>query len=153
MQEKIAGTVMIVLAGFVNGSSLVPIKFAPTEAQGIQYMISFGIGVLIITPLLNFIYFGIIRREIPNFHYKTWVIPTFASISGLMWNVGNFSSVFATLLLGFTIGFPLTQLSLVVQALFGIVLFKEVTGKLEIIFYAIGVALILAGAFMLGSFA
>lgn len=152
-QDKIIGLILIFSAGIVNGSSLVPLKFAPAEAQGIQYMISFGIGVLIITPVLNLVYFGVIKREKPDLKISSWVVPTFASISGVMWNIGNFSSVFATLYLGFTIGFPLTQMNLVVQALFGIVLFREVRGKFELASYCFGVALILAGAFMLGSFA
>jgi len=64
----------------------------------------------------------------------------------------SLTSIYATKYLGFSIGFPLTQLALVVAALWGILYFKEITNKFQIIAYVIACAIILAGAFILGFF-
>jgi len=44
------------------------------DAQGINYMISFGIGVLAVTPVLAAIYF-LIKFEWPVFHVKVALLP------------------------------------------------------------------------------
>lgn len=152
LKETIIGFVVVIFAGIFNGSSLIPMRLAK-DVDGIGFIISFSIGVVIATPVVVFIYYAIILREWPKFHFKKWIIPLYATGSGIMWNVGNLSSIYATWTLGFTIGFPITQLSLGVAAFWGLVLFKEIRGKLELLTYLLGVALLVAGAFMLGTFA
>ena len=68
--------------------------------------------------------YWLIFEHLPDFKLKTVMLP--GMITGLLWNVGNFCSIYATYYLGLTVGFPLTQLALVVSGLWGIIAFKYV---------------------------
>jgi len=135
--------------GCLNGSMMVPLRFTPKEASGINYIVSFGIGVLAVTPVFGLLYF-LIRRKRPVFHVKVALIP--GLITGLIWNIGNFCSIYATLYLGLTIGFPLTQLALVVSGLWGLFVFKELQGFRVILFWIGSVIILLSGAALLSLF-
>jgi hypothetical protein len=50
----------------------------------------------------------VLSRPIPPWHLKT-LAPPAGFVAGALWNVGFFFSIFATEYLGFTVGFPLTQ--------------------------------------------
>jgi len=133
----------------MNGSMMVPLRFLPKDAAGINYISSFGIGVLAVTPVCAFFYF-LIKREIPVFHFKAAFIP--GVLTGLLWNIGNYCSIYATLYLGLTIGFPLTQVALVVSGLWGMFAFKELSGVWTITVWWISVVILLTGAALLSLF-
>ena len=116
------------------------------EAKGINYIISFGIGVIIVTVVMLYIYW-LIFEQLPPFHVKATMLP--GMITGLLWNVGNYCSIYATLYLGLTVGFPLTQLALVVSGLWGIIAFKEIGGIRTLSVWTISVTVLLAGAALL----
>jgi len=143
---KLIGLACSLILGCLNGSMMVPLRFVPKEAQGINYIVSFGIGVLIVTPVCAIVYF-LARRRIPVFHYRIALIP--GLITGLLWNIGNFCSIYATLYLGLTIGFPLTQLALVVSGLWGLLVFKELRGIIVILVWFASVIVLLSGAALL----
>jgi len=132
-----------------NGSMLVPIKLSPVEAQGINYIVSFWIGVLGITPIFAFLYF-LIFREKPTWNFKVLCLP--GLISGIAWNIGNWASIYATIFLGFTIGFPLTQCALLMGGLWGILVFREIRGIKRISVYIVSSIILIGGAVMLGVF-
>jgi glucose uptake protein GlcU len=74
-----------------------------------MYLPSFGIGVAIVTPVIAFFYF-LVKREMPVFHLRVALVP--GLITGILWNIGNVGSIVATMYLGLTIGFPLTQVQI-----------------------------------------
>jgi glucose uptake protein GlcU len=78
--------------------------------------------------------------------------PTYLPPALLVWNVGNVCSIYATLYLGLTVGFPLTQLALAFGGLIGIFWFKEITGVYVIAFWMVSIAVLLTGAVLLGMF-
>jgi len=129
-----------------NGSMLVPIRFAPVEVQGINFIVSFGIGVLAVTPVFAFIYFLAFRR-MPELKLKVLALP--GLICGLGWNFGNWASIYATLFLGYTIGFPLSQCALLIGGFWGVALFKEITGLKRIVVFVVSCFILLGGAVML----
>lgn len=49
-----------------NGTMLVPIQLAPKEVQGISFLVSFGIGALVVTPVFALVYFVAFRKK-PDF--------------------------------------------------------------------------------------
>jgi len=130
-----------------NGTMLVPIQLAPKEFHGINFIVSFGIGVLAVTPVFALIYFLVFRKK-PEFKLSTVALPGF--ICGLGWNTGNWASIYATLCLGYTIGFPLSQCALLVGGFWGVVLFKEITGIKRIGLYVVASLILIGGAVMLG---
>jgi len=144
---KLIGLMCALVLGVLNGSMMVPLRYTPPEASGIKYIVSFGIGVMIVTPVCALFYFAIIKRQIPQLHLRVALIP--GLITGLLWNVGNFCSIYATLNLGLTIGFPLTQLALVVSGLWGLLVFKELRGAMVISFWIVSVLILLGGAALL----
>jgi len=132
--------------GITNGSVLAPIN-GFDAVQQIGFIASFGCGLAIVTPAFALPYF-LFQRKWPDIQMEDWV-PFRAFISGLMWNIGNFCALYATRFLGFTIGFPLTQTALIVGGLWGIFLFKELTGWKRIGLFALGVTVLIGGAVLL----
>jgi len=146
LKARLFGMLCAILTGLPNGSMLVPLRLAPSNAQGINYMVSFGIGVLAVTPVMAFIYF-LLKREVPVFHLRVALIP--GLLAGFVWNLGNYCSIYATLYLGLTIGFPLTQVALLVAGLYGIFFFKEITSWFAILFFFLSAGILLGGAALL----
>eukprot|EP01119_Soliformovum_irregulare_P018063 TRINITY_DN5475_c0_g1_i1.p1 TRINITY_DN5475_c0_g1~~TRINITY_DN5475_c0_g1_i1.p1 ORF type:complete len:343 (-),score=79.59 TRINITY_DN5475_c0_g1_i1:69-1097(-) len=153
VKRKIAGLACAVALGILNGSMMVPLKKAPAESGGVIYIVSFGIGVMAVTPVcVGLFLLGqyCLTKEFPALHFRIAFIPGF--ISGFIWSLGNWCSVYATIYLGLTIGFPLTQTALVVSGLWGIIVFKEMTGFFPILFWTISVMILLTGAFLLSMY-
>jgi len=147
------GLIISVFLGLCTGTMLVPSKLAPEDIQGIEYVFSFAIGVAIITVLFAPVYFifqYIRGNGLPNFHFKIAVVP--GLLAGTIWNVGNICSINATFYLGLTIGFPLTQLALLVSGIWGMLLFKEISRMTSIIVFFTSVCILLGGAVLLSFF-
>jgi len=128
---------------------LVPIKYSPPDAAGINFLVSFGIGVIVITPVVSVIYFTALRR-VPVWDFQNLLIPGLSA--GVMWNIGNWASIYATNILGYTVGFPLAQCALLMGAFWGIILFKEITGTLRIGVFILSALVLLGGAVLLTLF-
>lgn len=144
-KDFILGVLCCVGLGLFNGSMMVPARFNPDKS--IIYCLSFGIGVLIVTPVLFVIYF-LVKREIPKFHPKETLFP--GLLVGFIWNLGNVGSTVAALSpLGLTVGFPLTQCALVVGGIIGIVFFRELRGWKAILQFTVFTLLFLLPGCML----
>lgn len=70
---------------------------------------------------------------------------------GALWAVGNFCSVHATAGLGQAVGFPLTQVCVLVSAMFGILFFGELADARARALFVAAAATVLAGAACLGA--
>jgi len=148
-KNSLFGLICAASLAITNGSMLVPIKFSPTEAQGINFLVSFGIGVIVITPVFSAIYF-ILLRKTPNWDFGNLLAP--GLLAGFMWNIGNWASIYATNILGYTVGFPLAQCALLTAGFWGIVLFKEIRGAVRIGFFVFSSLVLLGGAVVLTLF-
>eukprot|EP01114_Cavostelium_apophysatum_P020785 TRINITY_DN7058_c0_g1_i1.p1 TRINITY_DN7058_c0_g1~~TRINITY_DN7058_c0_g1_i1.p1 ORF type:complete len:338 (-),score=36.71 TRINITY_DN7058_c0_g1_i1:250-1263(-) len=151
-KRPIVGVICAVLLGIMNGSMLVPNQYAPANVKGahaINFVVSFGIGVMCVTPVIAFIYFLVQRRR-PNFQVKVVMLPGLCA--GVFWFVGYFCSIYASNYLGLTIGYPLTQLALVVSGLWGLLVFKELKGARTILCWVVSLVVLLGGAGMLAVF-
>jgi hypothetical protein len=150
LRNSLLGVTCALVLGLMNGSMMVPLRFTPKDATGINYMASFGIGVLVVTPVCALVYFLLVARRFPPLQLRVALIP--GLITGLIWNVGNFCTVYATLYLGLTIGFPLTQVALVVSGLWGILVFKEITAPRSLVAWFLSLLVLLGGAALLSLF-
>ena len=134
------------LAGTVFGLFLIPYKF--TEIPLLEFMSSFTIGIFIAAQLLVGI-LCIKRRAL----FKFQLAPSIASIfMGLLWTIGQhgcFWAIDTKGALGYAVGYPLTQLNLLVNLLWGVIVFHEYPTKPERIKLAIATSVILAGAVLL----
>uniref|UniRef100_A0A6B2L9X7 EamA domain-containing protein n=1 Tax=Arcella intermedia TaxID=1963864 RepID=A0A6B2L9X7_9EUKA len=151
-KKLIIGISCAILLSIPNGSMLAPQHYAEAEGvQGIGFLVSFGFGVLAITPLFAFLYFFISQKE-PLSLFKPKVLLLPGLLGGFGWNVGNAASIYAINYLGFVVGFPLCQCALLVGGFWGIFLFKEITGWKRILVFSIGALILVGGAVMLAFF-
>jgi len=134
------------LAGAIFGLFLIPYKF--TDIPLLEFMSSFTIGIFIAAQLLVGI-LCIKRRAIFEFRLAPSVVSVFM---GLLWVIGQhgcFWAIDTKGALGYAVGYPLTQLNLLVNLLWGVVVFHEYPTKPERIRLAIATVVILGGAVLL----
>ena len=134
------------LAGAIFGLFLIPYKF--TDIPLLEFMSSFTIGIFIAAQLLVGI-LCIKRRAIFEFRLAPSVVSVFM---GLLWVIGQhgcFWAIDTKGALGYAVGYPLTQLNLLVNLLWGVVVFREYPTKPERIRLAIATVVILGGAVLL----
>ena len=174
LSYQVVGIMCAAFIGFSNGTMMLPLSYAPPEAQGITYIVSFGIGALGITAGLLLVYFSFhfaIGRPLPSFHVKVagkisvkersirFAVHTYPSsfchaaapalLTGVLWAAGNYCSIYATLYLGQTIGYPLVQCNLLVAGLWGIFYYHEIRGWFLVSCFLLWTTIVLVGVFML----
>ena len=145
-KEKMVGSAFLgILAslsvGLFHGSVFVPLR-----ASSLPFAATFlpwGIGMAITTSL-------IVLSQRLKLNYGLLSNSRMLS-SGLILGVGNYLALLTIKYLGYTNGFALTQLSIVVNTLWGAVVFKEITSAKGKILIATGVAVALVGAYILST--
>ena len=134
------------LGGLIFGLFLIPYKFA--EVPILEFMSSFTLGIFVAAELLVAI-LSIKRRAF----FEYGLAPSLASMfMGVLWVIGQhgcFWAIDTKGALGYAVGYPLTQLNLLVNLLWGVVVFHEYPTKPERIKLAIATSVILAGAVLL----
>ena len=128
---------MAALSGLGFSVYIIPIKFISLTPQ--EFLFSTALGILICSSVVY-----ILKRFKTQ---KNLIIP--GLISGLIWNIANFSTYFVMINLGLAIGLSLTRLSLFVSLLWGVFYFKEISGRRKITRLVIGAIIIFIGAMML----
>lgn len=131
------GMLAAMFCGVWGGSVLAPMKWAGDEAQGTGFLLSFAIGASLVTislwiiryiwNVIHFRSFVTAYLSLPSFHLRVMWFQ--GGLSGTLWSIGNFFSLISVLNLGEGVGYPLSQMSILVSGLWGIFYFKEVTGK------------------------
>lgn len=134
--------------GLFGGSVLVPMAFVGESLSGLAFLPSFGIGVIITSTLILSVYYGFIKRTNP---FESFTLQGFllGILSGIIWNLGNVCSIFAILGLGYAIAYPIFQCALFFAGLWGIFVFKEITGKSRILVFFLSGIILLSGAVVL----
>jgi len=125
---------------------------SPPENQYI-FLASFGIGVILMMPIFTLSYLFVLFR---CFEERIEINLRFVSIAGLVsgfiWNIGNWGSIFATVLLGLACGFPLSYTFIVITGLWK-VYFSEISGFKSTGLYIFSACLLIGGASLLGAYA
>ncbi|KAK3260043.1 hypothetical protein CYMTET_30986 [Cymbomonas tetramitiformis] len=159
-QNFASGVFWAVATGLLNGSQMVPLQcfsngcfgspaYTGSAGASVAFLPSLAVGVMTITPAFAIIYFGA-KREVPEFAFSVAGVP--GLLTGAFWAMGNFAAMFATEYLGQTIGFPMTQACIIVNAFLGIVFYREITGTYAIRLFAVAVIFIIVGAGLDGNF-
>ena len=112
----------------------VPMQFAPPEASGIGYVVSFAIGASIVTILLWILRFchGWYKNDghsmmhaynsLPPLHLKIMWAP--GGLAGTLWSIGNIASMVSVQNLGEGVGYSVTQASMVSLVRFNLLCWK-----------------------------
>ncbi len=137
LSKRTLGLLSAIFNGVWGGSIMVPMHYAPPEAHGTGYVVSFAIGATIITICLwigRFLYHYAYHKKslrssydsLPPFHFCVMWKP--GGTAGLLWSIGNLSSMISVQYLGEGVGYSLTQASMLVSGIWGIFYFREVEG-------------------------
>lgn len=129
----IAGIVISIFLGIINGSSFVPMEFANYESSGIAYIPSFGLGMIFFLGAIGCANrVGMITLEFPD-NYKQIFVSIFASgtivLCGFIFLLGSLQTP-----LGYTIGFPISQSAILVYMAWETFYFKVFTKWYHYIF-------------------
>jgi len=137
VQKRTLGILSAVFTGIYGGSIMAPMKFAPPDAKGTHFLISFGIGAALVTLTLWIIrYLYLCQRHgsmsgayqaLPSFHFRKMWLP--GSACGTLWSIGNFFSIISVEFLGEGVGYSVVQASMLVSGLWGIFYYKEIEGR------------------------
>lgn len=130
-------------AGVFWGSYFVPIKVAHTTMWIAALPLALGM-------FTGSIIFMIIGGSPPKLERKKDY--GFALLSGILWGIGNYGTLFLVNSMGASKGFAIAQLSVVINASVGIFVFKDPAPRTKAAaITSIGILLALAGGIMLGS--
>jgi len=165
IRRMIVGLAWAFAVGILNGSTMVPmtcfsagcssISISAYEGTGlapIAFLPSVVAGILVMQPLLFVLYFArsLASHQMPAFHFRVLAVP--GILTGAYWGMGNFAAMFAAAYLGQTIGYPLTQTCLILNGLWGILYYKEISGPLALSLFVLGSCAVLGGAALDGKF-
>ena len=136
------------VTGVFGGSILMPLQLAPSKYQGLSFVPSFGLGTLIVAPLITLPYMWLSRSSGSrgNWAVRQSLIP--GLLAGTVWNGANVASIFAIKAVGYAVAYPLMQCAIAVAALWGVLVFKEIRGR-QIGVMAASAVVVLGGAVLL----
>lgn len=133
------GILGAVVNGAWGGCNMIPLHYAIRDdgLSGADYLISFATGSLIVNTILwiaLFFYYlhqrkGVLSEAVdalPKFHLRQLGIP--GLMAGLLYSLGNFSSILSVAYLGQATGFSFCQMQLFVSGLWGVFCFQEIRG-------------------------
>jgi len=126
------GYILAISAGLLWGAIFVPLKLADT-LESTYFSMAFTIFIIGI----------ILMIAARQFRTKDVAVGTAA---GVLWNAANLTSFIAIASLGLAIGYPLTQLAILIAVLWGLLYFKEVTQKKSSLAIYAGAAVVLIGS-------
>lgn len=122
----VLGIAASITCGFFGGTQNVPLNYAPSEAHGIQYVISFGIGAVCVITVWTggyLIFRWFMKMGLPTVNLRISAAP--GALAGLLWSIGNVCQIYTTLAYGQTVGFPLVQCSMMVAGCWGVFYYGE----------------------------
>eukprot|EP01106_Pelomyxa_sp_JSP_P013717 TRINITY_DN418_c0_g2_i1.p3 TRINITY_DN418_c0_g2~~TRINITY_DN418_c0_g2_i1.p3 ORF type:complete len:139 (-),score=41.77 TRINITY_DN418_c0_g2_i1:85-501(-) len=129
---------------------------AHSPVKGVSYAVSYGVAFFSLSLAMAVAYFACVcayRRRVvlPPLHLRVALLPS--AIAGTVWNAGNICAMIASLSpLGMSQGFTLTQLCIIVSALWGIFWYREITGVRNLVIFGVSTLVIACGALLLGFF-
>lgn len=118
--RRTLGILAAMFTGIYGGSILVPMKWAPDDAKGTEFLISFGIGAATVNLslwIMRYLYlcqkhqsYTLAYKALPSFHFrKMW---KYGGTCGLLWSIGNFFSILSVEFLGEGVGYSVVQSSI-----------------------------------------
>lgn len=142
------GLICALIVGLFGGSILMPLQLAPRAQRGLDFVPSFGLGTLIVAPVITLPYMWLSRSSGSRGHWavRESLLPGLAA--GAMWNGANICSIYAIPRIGYAVAYPLMQCAVVVAAMWGVIVFKEIRGRQVAVMAGAG-GILLVGAALL----
>mmetsp|Transcript_10227 Transcript_10227/g.37645 ORF Transcript_10227/g.37645 Transcript_10227/m.37645 type:complete len:366 (-) Transcript_10227:898-1995(-) len=140
------GFIFAIAVGLTGGSVLVPTKIEE-KYEGIAFLPGFGVGAVALGAVLLLLYVGYRRmtaREEPIV-FAPWPVLPAGLVSGLLWSGSNLGALYAIPKLGYSVAYPIYQCAIFFAGLWGIFVFKEISGVAVQTFFLAG-AILIGGA-------
>ncbi|MDR1759878.1 MAG: GRP family sugar transporter [Fibrobacter sp.] len=136
-------------AGIVFGTYLVPYQMRAPSSQEFMFSLSFGIFIAASVLFLFTVSIARPKGKVSPLKHLTPGPVLGCLIAGIVWTVGQQACLVALSRLGFAIGYPMTQLNLLVSLFCGVVFFGEFPSVKMRIRLLCASSLIVSGAFVL----
>merc|ERR1711871_472494 len=148
----VLGMIFAAVVGLTGGSILVPMHYVPASQQGLVFIPSFGIGIIIAAPIVTVIYFAA-AGQLHVLQEQEWaqvkVCLPWGMLSGVIWNIGNILSIPSISTIGFAVAYPMMQCALFVSGVWGVAVFREIQGWVPITTFFVSGGILLGGAALL----
>lgn len=150
--KRIFGTALATIAGLFLALAYIPYlyiidRFDNASKNSLDYIFSMYSGIL----LSSFFYFAIyclFKQNRPFVNVQS-IFPAF--LNGWLWGVANCSLLFSNTVLSQAVTFPIAgSVPSMIAALYGIFLFKEITGTKNFIILIFGFVFTINGAILCG---
>lgn len=135
------GIIASATLGLIHGSFFVPLR-----ASELPIFVTFfplTVGMVLTTSTISFVQKLKLNYDLPSILRMI--------LAGLILGGGNYTALLTIQYLGVAQGYPLTQLAIIINTLWGTIVFKEATTPKGKTLVVIGVALALIGAYLLNS--
>jgi len=151
MQKRVVGSSLSVISGLLYGFSFAPVLYVKhnygDSQQDIDYVFAHFSGIYL-TGTFYFVIYCCATKNRPKI-YSSVVLP--ALVSGVMWGIAEVGWFIANEHLEVAISFPIiTTGPAIVASLWGVVVFKEVSGRRNFLIMAFAYAVTIAAAVMAG---
>ena len=143
------GMMMAFCVGLFGGSILAPLNYVPKEQTGLVFVPSFGMGSFAMATLVLATALYRSRRVGEEVEFNCMYGLPLGILSGTMYQLSNILSIIAIPALGYGVAYPLLQCAILFSGIWGVLVFKEITGVTTICIFFMGGAILLTGAAML----
>lgn len=152
-RRHVAGFAMALIAGALFGCSFTPAQYIidskyDGDDDSLNYVFSHFTGILFASWCYLLLYFGVkyANNQTP-FVNSACIVP--ATLSGIMWGIACISWFVANGRLGFSVTFPvITSAPGFIASLYGIFLFREISGRKNYILLIVAFAITVSGLIM-----
>jgi len=148
--KRFVGIGLSIFSGICYGSNFDPpqylIDHGMGSENGLDYVFSHFTGIFL-TSTFFMITYALVKQNSPNL-YPNIVVPGF--VSGILWAVGQICFFGANSILPFVVTFPIIGSGPgIVGALWGIIVFKEIRGGRNLLFFGMATLLAALGITMI----
>ncbi|RNA06597.1 transmembrane protein -like [Brachionus plicatilis] len=150
VKKRIVGISLAAISGILYGQSNTPVLYTAQIHESknyLDYVLSYYTGILL-ASLGYFVIYSALKKNKPIV-YPQVILP--GLLSGWMWGVANVCYFLATNALNQAISFPISTCGPPIVASFcGIVLYKEIKGKRNLIILGAGFSVAIAASILIG---
>jgi glucose uptake protein GlcU len=128
--QKVFGMVLSIVAGVLYGFNMVPVQYLgktiTPQPEPIHFAFSHFAGIFLMSTFILIIY-AIVKKNQPFMDQRT-ILPGLSA--GIFWAIAQCGFFVGSIKLGLTIAFPMVSTGpAVISSLWGILVFKEITGR------------------------
>ena len=132
--------------GLFGGSILAPMHYVPPEEQGLVFLPSFGIGAMVLSPIIFYLHVWF-SGAAPPLHLREALAT--GLLSGTIWNIGNVLSMIAIPAISYGVAYSIMQCAILISGIWGIYFFGEISEDRTIrVFWCGGIILLIGGALL-----